>query len=154
MKKIILFVLFILPCFGFSQIEEVDVLHVPDSDRLTIEVPDLQISVTDYADDHIFHLVQVQTKPGYPEGIHALNAFIKENLEKPKDFPESHKGKVFVSFVVEKDGSLSNIKIIRDIGYGIGEEIVRTLKLSKKWKPGYINDKPVRVDFFYQITID
>ncbi|MGE4348010.1 MAG: energy transducer TonB, partial [Flavobacteriaceae bacterium] len=55
---------------------------------------------------------------------------------------------------VETDGSLTDIKVIRDLGYGTGAEAVRVLKKSKKWKPGTQNGKPVRVKYTLPISIN
>jgi hypothetical protein len=56
-------------------------------------------------------------------------------------------GKVYVSFVVETDGSISNPRILRDIGGGCGKEAVRVVKMMPKWTPGKQDGKPVRVQF-------
>ncbi|MGV3508650.1 MAG: TonB family protein, partial [Sphingobacteriaceae bacterium] len=56
-------------------------------------------------------------------------------------------GRVIVQFVVEKDGHLSDIKAVRDLGYGTGEAAVALLATSKLWKPGIQNGKPVRVQY-------
>jgi hypothetical protein len=63
------------------------------------------------------------------------------------------KGKVYVTFIVELDGRLTNIKIIRDIGYGIGTEVVRVLGICPNWIPGKMNEKTVRVLYSLPITI-
>ena len=69
----------------------------------------------------------------------------------PED--EDISGKIIVSFVVEIDGSLSDIHIIKDLGYGTGKQIVDILKKSPKWKPGIQNGKPVRVMYNLPIVI-
>jgi hypothetical protein len=61
-------------------------------------------------------------------------------------------GRVFLTFIIEKDGSLSEIKSIRDVGYGSAEESIRVLKLSPKWKPGYQNGRAVRVQYSMPIS--
>ena len=62
---------------------------------------------------------------------------------------------MYASFVVEKDGSMSNFKIIRDPGYGMGDETLRVLKLCKtKWKPGIIDGLPVRASYNLPLTIN
>ncbi len=55
--------------------------------------------------------------------------------------------KVYVTFVVEKDGSISNPKLLRDIGFGCGAEAIRVVKAMPKWNPGKQRGKPVRVQF-------
>jgi protein TonB len=61
-------------------------------------------------------------------------------------------GKVFLSFVIEKDGKLSNIVVEKGAGYGFDEEAVRVLKLAPAWKPGIQNGQPVRVKYTVPIT--
>ena len=63
-------------------------------------------------------------------------------------------GKVFVTFVVEKDGSISDIKVIRDMGYGTGKEAIRVIKSCPvKWNPGEQNGKKVRMLFSLPIKL-
>lgn len=54
---------------------------------------------------------------------------------------------MYITFVVEKDGTLSNIKVLKDIGYGTGEEAVKVLQLSPKWNPAELNGRKVRCNF-------
>ena len=54
---------------------------------------------------------------------------------------------MFVTFIIEADGSVSNIKVLRDIGGGCGAEAVRVVKLMPKWKPGKQHGKAVRTQF-------
>jgi hypothetical protein len=61
-------------------------------------------------------------------------------------------GKVFISITIEKDGSLSDIKSVRDIGFGSAEEAIRVLKLSPNWEPGYQNGQRVRVRYTLPIN--
>ena len=56
-------------------------------------------------------------------------------------------GKVFLSFVVEKDGKLTDIQVTRGLGSGTDEEAIRVLKASPRWNPGIQNGKPVRVKY-------
>ena len=66
---------------------------------------------------------------------------------------EGLKGKVYVTFVVEKDGSLTDIKVLRDIGYGTGKEAIRVLKATPRWNPGEQNGKKVRCTFSLPISL-
>lgn len=77
--------------------------------------------------------------------------FVGKNYRVPDE--EGLKGNVFVTFVVEKDGSLTDIKVLRDIGYGTGKEAIRVLKSSPKWIPGEQNGKKVRVQYSLPIRI-
>ena len=57
-------------------------------------------------------------------------------------------------FVVEKDGQISNVKILRDIGGGCGKEVLRVINAMPKWKPGIFNGEPVRTEFVLPITFN
>lgn len=92
--------------------------------------------------------VVVENDPEFPGGMEAMMKFLADNIVYPQQAKDNHiEGRVFVSFVVEKDGSISNIKVLRDIGGGCGAEVVRVVKLMPKWKPGTQKGKPVRVQF-------
>jgi hypothetical protein len=92
-----------------------------------------------------------ETKPTFPGGMDAFYKFVAENYKTPSQ--PNLKGKVYVTFIVEKDGSLSEFNILRDIGYGTGEEAVRVIKQSPKWIPGTVDNKPARVLYSLPITI-
>ena len=92
--------------------------------------------------------IAVEQMPEFPGGQEGLVNYLVENL----NYPEKAKakkitGKVYVSFVVERDGSISNVKVLRDIGYGCGEEAVRVVKAMPHWKPGMQRGKNVRVQY-------
>ena len=96
------------------------------------------------AGDHlIYNTAGIEVKPNFPGGLEKFYQFFNNNFQIPDE--EGLKGKVYANFVVEKDGALSEIKILRDIGYGTGKECIRVLKLSPKWIPGKQNGKIVRV---------
>ena len=86
-------------------------------------------------------------------GDKAWANFLNKNLRFPGEAQDQDaSGKVFLSFIIEKDGHLSNIMLINKAGYGFDEEALRVLKLAKAWKPGYANGQPVRVKFTLPIT--
>lgn len=99
-------------------------------------------------DNIIYSFVSMETPPSYPGGIAKFYQFLGENIKYPEEaHKENIQGNVFVSFTVEKDGSLNDIKIDRKLGYGADEEAIRVLQLSKKWNPGIQKGKPVRVKY-------
>jgi len=102
-------------------------------------------------DNNIYNTAGIEVKPEFPGGIDKFYNFIKKNYQAPDE--EGLNGKVFVSFVVEKDGSLTDIKVIRDIGYGTGKEAIRVLRSCPKWNPGEQNGKKVRVLYSLPINI-
>lgn len=78
--------------------------------------------------------------------------YLYKNIRYPAEAKEKGvQGRVVVSFVVEKDGSISNVKVVRDIGAGCGEESIRVVnsmdELAGKWIPGKMKGNPVRVQF-------
>lgn len=102
-------------------------------------------------DNLIYSAAGIEVKPNFPEGFEKFYQFFNNNFQTPDE--EGLKGKVYATFIVEKDGSLSDIKILRDIGYGTGKETIRVLNLSPKWNPGIQNGKPVRVMYSMPFTI-
>jgi protein TonB len=102
-------------------------------------------------DNNIYNTAGIEVKPDFPGGIEKFYKFVGKNYQVPEE--EGLKGKVFVSFVVEKDGSLTDIKVIRDIGYGTGKEAIRVLRSCPKWNPGEQNGKKVRVLYSLPINI-
>lgn len=103
-------------------------------------------------DNNLYSGSGLDVKPEFPGGVEAFYKFISTNYKTPN--VSKLAGKVFVSFVIEKDGSLTDIKVIRDIGNGTGEEAIRVLKESPKWIPGEQNGKKVRVLFSIPIKIE
>ena len=107
-------------------------------------------AVVEEVDNTIYSQAGIEVKPDFPGGIDKFYKFIGNNYTTPEDAPA---GKVYITFVVEKDGSLTDIKVLRDIGYGTGKEAIRVLKKSPRWTPGVQNGKPVRVLYSIPIVI-
>lgn len=90
----------------------------------------------------------VESMPDFPGGQQAMLEYIARNIKYPPLARESGiQGRVFVNFVVEPDGSVSNVKVIRGIGGGCDEEAVRVIQSMPKWTPGRQRGKAVRVSF-------
>ena len=97
-------------------------------------------------DDDVDIVMFPDTDPVFPGGNDAMIDFFQKNLEYPQLALENNiTGKVYVSFVVETDGSITNPRILRDIGAGCGKEAVRVVKMMPKWTPGKKDGKAVRV---------
>ena len=95
----------------------------------------------------------VEEMPQFPGGENKLMEYIAKNLTYPQEARDKGiDGRVFVAMVIEKDGSVSNVKVLRGIGGGCDEEAVRVISALPKWKPGKMNGEPVRVS--YQIPIN
>ena len=103
------------------------------------------------SNDKVFE--KVEDMPEFPGGEQAMMDFVSKNVVYPQEAQEKGiSGRVFVSFIVEKDGSVSNVKVMRGIGGGCDEEAVRVISGLPKWKPGKMKGKPVRVSYMMPIT--
>jgi len=97
--------------------------------------------------------VAIEQKPLFPGGYHAFGAYIGKNLK----YPEVARllgleGKVFVKFIIEKDGSVSTVTPIKCLGAGCESEAVRVIAMSPMWEPGIQQGQPVRVQYTVPIT--
>ena len=93
--------------------------------------------------------------PEFNKGIDALWKFVARHVKYPDSARKNNThGKVIASFVVEKNGTLSDIIITRGIGSGCDEEVVRLLKSSPPWQPGMQDGKPVRAEFSISMSFD
>jgi len=101
----------------------------------------------------LYDLGSVETAPEYQGGSKALAKYLGSALRYPAKARENKtQGKVYIGFIVEKNGLLTNFKVIRGIGNGCDEEAIRVLKLSPAWKPGMAEGKPVRTSYVQPIT--
>lgn len=90
----------------------------------------------------------VEAMPDFPGGDAARIKYLNENIKYPQMARESGiQGRVFVTFVVEKDGAVTDVRVLRGIGGGCDEEAIRVIKNMPKWKAGKQRGKPVRVQF-------
>ncbi|MGC4040157.1 MAG: energy transducer TonB [Flavobacterium sp.] len=145
MKRIILALLILTSVNSFCQTRK----HTEQIEELNSEIVAEPIQKDDSL---VYDIKGLEVKPEFPGGKEKMDAFIKENFNTPKDLKKTkQEQKVYVLFKIEKDGSLSDIKSIKDVGHGTGEEAIRVLKLMPKWLPGQLNGKPVRS--LYAITI-
>ncbi|WP_293299445.1 energy transducer TonB [Pedobacter sp. UBA4863] len=103
--------------------------------------------------EEVHHTASVEHSPEFPGGMEAWAKYIQRNLRYPSMAQEEGiGGKVFVSFVVEKDGTITDVKVTRGIGYGCDEEAMRVIKKSPRWKAGMQNNLPVRVRYNMPIS--
>jgi len=99
-----------------------------------------------------YNIDVVDVKPEFEGGLKRFHKFISNNMRYP-DEELRVKGTVDVNYIVEKDGTLSDIKVTKDLGYGTGAEAIRILKKSPKWIPGTHDHKLVRVLYYLSIPI-
>ena len=111
------------------------------------EKPLIKVSETEKDQKEEVFLV-VEKMPRYPGGEPARKKFFTENLKYPKQVKEKGiQGKVYVTFVVEKDGSITNVKILRGVDPLLDNEALRVVRSMPKWEPGTQRGKNVRVQF-------
>lgn len=110
--------------------------------NVEIKVEDVQ----EVEEEEIFTVVEQMAS--FPGGLQELNKYLAKNIKYPQQARETGtQGRVYLTFVVEKDGSITDIKILRDIGSGCGEEAIRVVKSMPKWTPAMQRGKKVRQQF-------
>lgn len=130
-------------------------LDVATSDENTVfqEIKDdLYQSLKDKAvGDSIYQIAEEM--PEFPGGVEALMDFVGKNVKYPEQAKEKEiSGRVFIGFVIEKDGSVNKVKVLRGIGGGCDEEAARVVKAMPKWKPGKQKGEPVRVSYMLPVN--
>ena len=97
----------------------------------------------------------LEVDPAFPGGLEALATYLSDNIQYPqKAIDNNIEGTVYVAFVIEKDGSVSNIKATNDIGGGCSEEAVRVVSSMPRWTPGQVDGQPVRAQFMLPINFE
>lgn len=101
-----------------------------------------------------YQTADLTEKPTYPGGMPEFYKFAGHFYKVPST-PTGIvlKGTIKVTFIVQKDGSLTDMHVVKDLGYGTGEEALRVLRLSQKWIPGKLNGKVVAAEFHLPISI-
>ena len=95
----------------------------------------------------------VEEMPSFPGGTEALLNYLSENITYPKECEDvCVQGRVIITFVVEKDGSISNAKVVKSVYQPLDEEALRVVKGMPKWIPGRMNGEPTRVKYTIPVT--
>lgn len=102
-------------------------------------------------DNITYNYTEIETKPEYKSGMMDFYKYVAKNYRIPNQ--QGLKGKVYVTFVVDKDGKIVEPKVLRDLGYGTGEEAIRILKNCDKWIPAEQRGRKVRCTYSLPITI-
>ncbi len=125
---------------------DLDINAEMDEDADIEDAPVQQAEEEEEKEDEIFVFVEEQA--GFPGGEEARMKYLRDHIKYPEMAKESGiQGTVYLKFVVEKDGSISKVTVLRGIGGGCDEEAVRVLKQMPKWKPAKQRGRPVRVWF-------
>lgn len=137
-----------------------EIIPVPDEEEIDEEI-DINLDIEISEDSKIEELafidepeeeeteqifLKVEEDPAFPGGLTAFYKYVSKNLDYPKQAIRNEvQGKVYVQFVVDTDGSLSDIKIAKGIGAGCDEEALRVLQNSPDWNPGKQRGRAVKV---------
>ncbi|MCO6357887.1 outer membrane transport energization protein TonB [Roseivirga pacifica] len=141
------------------KIQQPQIIEIPDEEEIEEEIEiDLDVEITEETEveeivfeeepeeeeaEEIFMVVEEQAS--FPGGMGEWNKFLKKNLKYPRQATRMGiEGAVFLSFVVDKQGVISDINVIRGIGGGCDEEAIRVLKESPRWAPGKQRGRAVK----------
>jgi len=132
------------------EVEDIEINAEVDQQEVIEEYVPVEVEEEEVQEQEIFQIVEEM--PAFPGGEAKLMEYVAKNIKYPQIARETGiQGRVFVGFVVEPDGSISNVKLLRGIGGGCDEEAMRVIKSLAKWKPGKQRGKAVRVS--YQIPV-
>ncbi len=145
MKRIIAFILLVA-------LSGIRFLHAQTIDTLYVAGPD---SVATANDTTIYSFAEIM--PRYLGGGTAFNDYLAQNIKYPaKEKKEGKQGIVYVRFVVEKDGSVTNVKLMKGVpdAPGLGVEAVRVISECPRWNPALMNGKPVRCSMIIPVKFE
>ena len=132
------------------EVEDININAEIEQNEVVEEYVAPELEEEEVVEQEIFQIVEEM--PAFPGGEQKLMEYVGKNIKYPQIARESGiQGRVFVGFVVEPDGSVSNVKLLRGIGGGCDEEAMRVIKNMPRWKPGKQRGKAVRVS--YQIPV-
>ena len=119
---------------------------VGDDDEHGMDVAELNTQIVDEVKTEAAPFSYVEQMPQFPGGEAALNAFLNNNIKYPQVASENGiKGRVTIRFVVERDGSVTDVTVYRGVHPALDKEALRVVGLIPKWIPGKQNGEPVRV---------
>lgn len=127
---------------------DIDIIAAPEASAPTIKEKALEVENKPEAP-----FLTVEQQPEYPGGMEALRTFLGKNLNYPRSAASAGvSGRVYVSFVVNTDGSLADIQVLKGIGFGCDEEAVRVMQKMPHWRPGKQAGRAVRVKYNLPIS--
>ena len=128
------------------EVEDININADVDQNEQIEEYIAPEVEEEEVVEAEVFTIVEEM--PEFPGGMQKLAEYLAKNIKYPQMARESGiQGKVFITFVVEPDGSVSNVQVLRSLGGGCDEEAVRVVKSMPKWKPGKQRGKAVRVSY-------
>jgi len=135
---------------GFATVDEVQ--ETLQDEAVVEVVEEVKEEVQEEVVEEVF--LVVEEMPSFGSGdANGFRSFVSSNMRYPEVAAENGiQGRVFVQFVVEADGRLTNVKVIRGVDPALDREAVRVIESSPKWNPGKQRGKPVRVSYTFPIT--
>ena len=133
------------------EVEDVEINAEVDQNEVIEEYVAPEVEEEEVVEAEIFTIVEEM--PEFPGGMAKLADYLSKNIKYPQMARESGiQGRVFVNFVVEPDGHVSNVNVMRSLGGGCDEEAMRVVKAMPKWKAGKQRGKPVRVSYILPVN--
>lgn len=115
------------------------------------EVPDTVIQYNQLESDRVFSVVEQM--PSFPGGMGAMMQYLSSNIKYPKEAEKKGiQGRVLLSFIVQTDGSITDVRISKSVDPSLDKEAIRVVKSMPKWIPGRQNGEPVRVKYTFPVT--
>lgn len=115
---------------------------------LIVNFASAQVTAT-MVDDAPYAYDEVEVRPEFPGGYNAFMTFISSNFQMPEY--DGHGGTLKIAFIIEIDGSVTNVNIVKDLGSGTGAEAKRVISMSPRWSSGETRGQKVRV--LYELPI-
>ena len=133
------------------EVEDIEINADVQQDEVIEEYVAPEVVEEEVVEQEIFKIVEEM--PAFPGGEAKLMEYVAKNVKYPQIARETGvQGRVYVNFVVEPDGSVSNVSVLRGIGGGCDEEAIRVVKSMPKWKPGKQRGKAVRVSYMLPVN--
>ncbi len=128
------------------EVEDIEINVETTQEEVIQEYTPVEVEEEEVVEQEVFTIVEQM--PSFPGGDEKMYKYLGNNIKYPQVARETGiQGRVFVNFVVEPDGSVSNVKVLRGIGGGCDEEAMRVVKAMPKWTPGKQRGKAVRVSY-------
>ena len=135
------------------EVEDIEINADVQQDEVIEEYVAPEVVEEEVVEQEIFKIVEEM--PAFPGGEAKLMEYVAKNVKYPQIARETGvQGRVYVNFVVEPDGSVSNVSVLRGIGGGCDEEAIRVVKSMPKWKPGKQRGVAVRTQFHLPIKFN
>lgn len=133
------------------EVEDIEINAEVEQNEVLEEYVAPEVVEEEVVEQEIFKIVEEM--PAFPGGEAKLMEYVAKNVKYPQIARETGvQGRVYVNFVVEPDGSVSNVSVLRGIGGGCDEEAIRVVKSMPKWKPGKQRGKAVRVSYMLPVN--